>query len=413
MSPDRPRPSTPGGEPPTAAGWQQPPAPRIPALDGVRGVAILLVILFHHTLMRPETTVDRVFVGLARLGWSGVDLFFVLSGFLITGLLLDSKGAPHYYRNFYVRRALRIFPLYYAFLFFTLHISPWLWPDTPLAALARDEMAGRSEAWYWLHLSNVLFAREGTFGHPNLAITWSLAIEEQFYLVWPFVVAALGRRALLWTCIGMMVTALGLRAALLTAGAHWILPYVLPMCRMDALAAGAIVAVAMRGASHAAAVPQGLLRAARVVAPAAAVGVLAIWWVEGPFDGGDWTEPLMQTAGYTTLAVGYAAIVTLAAGGPPASRLNRVLAVAPLRALGRYSYALYLFHLAIRRWIRDDYFPVSAFPTWLGSPLPGQILFYVAATAPALVLAWLSWHLWERRWLELAKYFPYGRRSAD
>ena len=383
---------------------------RIPALDGVRGLAILLVILFHHTLMPPETLFDRVYVNLVRLGWSGVDLFFVLSGFLITGLLVDAKGGPHYYRNFYVRRTLRIFPLYYAFLFFSLRLSPWLWPDTPLAAMARESLEGRSEAWYWLYGSNILFALDQNFGHPNLAVTWSLAIEEQFYLVWPFVVALTSRRTLMWTCGGLILSAFALRTWLVVSGAHTIVPYVLPLCRMDALAAGALVALAMRGdRSGPPAAPARLLMIARIVAPAAAVIVLAIWCIENPFDNADWSEPLMQTAGYTALALGYAGLVTLAASGRDDAWVGRFFRCSPLRMLGRYSYALYLFHVPVRRFIRDEYFPVASFPTWLGSPLPGQLLFYVAATVPALALAWLSWHLYERQWLALSKYFPYPR----
>jgi len=383
---------------------------RIPALDGVRGLAILLVILFHHTLMRPETFFDRVYVNLVRLGWSGVDLFFVLSGFLITVLLVDAKGGPHYYRNFYIRRTLRIFPLYYAFLFYTLQVSPSLWPDTELAAMGRDAMAGRSEAWYWLYGSNILFSRDQNFGHPNLAVTWSLAIEEQFYLVWPLVVAITSRRTLMWTCAGLIVTAFALRTALAVGGAHEILAYVLPMCRMDALAAGALVALAMRSdRSGPPAAPARLITLARIVAPAAAATVLAIWYVEDLFDNADWSEPLMQTAGYTTLALGYAAVVTLAASGPANSWITRFFRLSPLRTLGRYSYALYLFHVPVRRFIRDEYFPVASFPTLFGSPLPGQLLFYVAATIPALALAWLSWHLYERQWLTLTKNFPYPR----
>ena len=373
----------------------------------MRGLAILLVILFHHTLMRPETVVDRFYVNGARLGWSGVDLFFVLSGFLITGLLLDAKGGPHYYRNFYVRRTLRIFPLYYAFLFFTLRVAPWLWPDTQLAAMARESMAGRSEAWYWLYGSNILFARDENFGHPNLAVTWSLAIEEQFYLVWPLVVALTSRRTLIWVCGGLIVAAFALRTVLVLGGAHAILPYVLPFCRMDALAAGALVALAMRGDRTGPPVATArLLTIARIVATAAGVIVLAIWFVEDPFDNADWSEPVMQTAGYSALALGYAGIVTLAAGGPADSWLDRFFRFSALRMLGRYSYALYLFHVPVRRFIRDEYFPVASFPTWLGSPLPGQLLFYVAATAPALALAWISWHLYERQWLALARVLP-------
>jgi peptidoglycan/LPS O-acetylase OafA/YrhL len=105
--------------------------------------------------MQQPTPFDRVYANLARLGWSGVDLFFVLSGFLITGILYDAKGHPHYFRNFYVRRTLRIVPLYWAFVFFTLKIAPWLWPDTSLARMARAAMRNTSEAWYWLYLSGL------------------------------------------------------------------------------------------------------------------------------------------------------------------------------------------------------------------------------------------------------------------
>ena len=398
--------------PAAPSAWAPASGSRIPALDGVRGLAILLVILFHHTLMRQETMFDRVFVNVARLGWTGVDLFFVLSGFLITGLLVDSKGGPHYYRNFYIRRTLRIFPLYYAFLFYTLRICPWLWPDTDLAGMARRSMEGRSEAWYWLYLSNVLFARDDTFGHPNLAVTWSLAIEEQFYLVWPLIVALTSRRALMWTCGALIGAAFVIRASLVAADVNWIAPYVLPMCRMDALAFGGLVALLMRSeAWRSASGRASAITRARIVVGAAAVLVLAIWYLEDPFDDDFWTEPLMQTFGFTTLALGYAGAVMLAAGGPADSWIVRFFSLSPLRTLGQYSYALYLFHVPLRRWIRDEYFPVDSFPIWFGSQLPGQALFYVVATAPALALAWASWHLYERQWLKLARHFPYERPS--
>ena len=398
-------PSSPASVPaPTAAGWQPSPGARVPALDGVRGLAILLVVLFHHTLMRPETTFDRVYVNVVRLGWSGVDLFFVLSGFLITGLLLDCKGGAHYFRNFYARRTLRIFPLYYAFLFFTLRVAPWMWPGTPLDAMARAAMAGTSETWYWLYGSNVLFARDENFGHPNLAVTWSLAIEEQFYIVWPAIVALMGRRALAWTCGALILAAFGLRVWLVQGGAHWIVPHVLPVCRMDALAAGALVAIAVRSVA-----PALVCSGARWIGTAAASAVVAIWLYEDPLDNGGSEEALMQTAGYTALAAGYAALVALAAASPADARVPRVFSSASLRMLGRYSYALYLFHVPIRRFIRDEYFPVASFPMLFGSPLPGQLLFYVVTTAPALALAWLSWHLFETRLLALNRFFPYRR----
>jgi peptidoglycan/LPS O-acetylase OafA/YrhL len=265
-------------------------------------------------------------------------------------------------------------------------------------------MRDTSEAWYWLYLSNILFAVDEGFGHPNLAVTWSLAIEEQFYLVWPVVVALLARRPLMWTCVGLMATALVLRITLVTGGADATVPYVLPFCRMDALAAGGFVALALRDDREA----TRLLAWARRLAPAALLTVFGIWYVEKPLDDGSWTEPIMQTAGYTVLAVFFGSLVALAAASPEGSALSRVFSAPFLRTFGKYSYALYLFHVPVRRWIRDSYFPVAAFPTWLGSPLPGQLLFYVAATAPAFLLAWASWHLYEKQVLKLRQFFPYG-----
>jgi peptidoglycan/LPS O-acetylase OafA/YrhL len=380
-------------------------APHLPALDGIRGFAILLVILFHHTLMQQPMLVDRVYVSVARFGWTGVDLFFVLSGFLITGILSDARGSPHYYRNFYIRRILRIFPLYYAFVFFTLRISPWLWPDTSLARLGRSAMENTSEAWYWLYLSNVLFADDDDFGHPNLAVTWSLAIEEQFYLIWPLAVALLDRASLMRTCGALVVSAPALRAAMIVSGTNETAPYVLPFCRMDALATGAFIALALREDG----VKARLVRASPYVGVTALAATAGIWYLEGPLDDGNWTEPLMQSVGFTALALMFGALLTLTVTGRQDRGLPRFFNFPLLRTFGTYSYALYLFHIPVRRFIRDEYFPVAAFPTWLGSPLPGQLLFYVAATAPAFVLAWASWHLYEKRILSLKRFFPYGR----
>jgi peptidoglycan/LPS O-acetylase OafA/YrhL len=376
----------------------------VPALDGLRGVAILLVILFHHTLMEQPTALDRAYFSIARLGWTGVDLFFVLSGFLITGILYDAKGGRRYYRNFYARRTLRIFPLYYAFLFFILNVAPWLWPDTEMGRVVRRAREEHGQLWYWIYVSNVHFVQEQGFPQPNLAVTWSLAIEEQFYLVWPVVVASLTRRRLMWICAALVGVALAARSGLVVSGADPTAAYLLTFCRMDALAAGAFVALALRDPHDA--------RRLREWAPAVALASTAVflvgWYAEGPFEDGTWEKPGMQTAGYTLLALAFGALVALLALDA-APGCSRVLNTPVLRAFGKYSYALYLFHIPVRRFIRDEYFPVADFPTWMGSPLPGQMLFYVVATAPAFLLAWLSWHLLESRVLALKGRFPYER----
>src|SRR5580765_6036342 len=124
----------------------------VDALDGLRGIAILLVMVFHfsfngHGMSESTAAIDRVYYGISGAGWIGVDLFFVLSGFLITGMLCDTKGAPHFFRNFYIRRALRIFPLYYVALTM-LAVLPLVFDGRPTPHLAAGDAA-----WYVTYLS--------------------------------------------------------------------------------------------------------------------------------------------------------------------------------------------------------------------------------------------------------------------
>jgi peptidoglycan/LPS O-acetylase OafA/YrhL len=209
----------------------------------------------------------------------------------------------------------------------------------------------------------------------------------------------------MWTCAGLMAGAMASRIVCVTALDNPMAAYVLPVSRMDALAAGALVSLALRHPDD----RRRALAIARWLGPVAAAVFAAVVHLEDPFDDGSWTEPLMQTVGYTALALLFASLVAVVAGGQGRSVAVRMFDVAPLRSAGKYSYALYLFHIPVRRWVRDYYFPVSAFPTWLGSPLPGQLVFYVAATLPAILLAWASWHAYEKQVLKLKRLFPYGR----
>jgi len=163
-------------------------SPYIPALDGLRALAILLVIPHNlDILSAPYRAVEVPPVTVMHAGWIGVQLFFVLSGFLITGNLLDTRGSANYYRAFIGRRALRILPLYYGVLLVTFVLVPLLgsMPE-------KLQETAPNQVWLWTFLLNW----SAPYGHTVVGFGhfWSLAVEEQFYLLWPFVVARCGPR---------------------------------------------------------------------------------------------------------------------------------------------------------------------------------------------------------------------------
>ena len=369
---------------------------RIPALDGLRGLAILSVMLHHFVLYggpQPLGVVDRAFYRVMYSGWFGVDLFFVLSGFLITGILVDTRRHTRYFRTFYVRRALRIFPLYYGFLLL------WFWL-IPAVVNVDDNYREiiQEQGWYWLYVTNIHFAIDDWHNHFVIGHFWSLAIEEQFYLLWPICVFFLRDRILILAAFGMMVIALAARFVLGEAG-FITAAYVSTPARLDALASGIIIALVVRQ-------PGGLARLQRW-APAVALLtgsslVLVFLW-----QGGLSTEsPLVYTVGFTMLAIFFAALLTVAVVSGPGTMINRFLSDPRLRLFGAYSYGLYVFHHPIAFYLSKYVVSIQSFPTVGHSQLLGQCSFAVIAGILSFIPAWLSWHLYEAKILQLKKYFP-------
>ncbi|HTP53228.1 MAG TPA: acyltransferase [Anaeromyxobacteraceae bacterium] len=374
----------------------------LPTLDGLRGVAVLLVLAFHFAHLDGQGgRVERVLLGVTGAGWSGVDLFFVLSGFLITGILLDAKGAPGYFRSFYLRRALRIFPLYYAYLAVLFVALPWVVPASVL-----DVKPG-TQGWLWSYAGNVLYARERGFAvSPYAAHFWSLAVEEQFYLAWPFLVWVLSPRRLAVMSLALVALAFGVRFGIHHTSWNATAAYVLTPCRADALAAGALVALAVRE-------PGGLVRL-RALAPwvlaGAALAIAAIWFARGAFFGGD---PVVQVWGFSALALGYGAVLVLVLSASAGSLLGRSLASRPLRAAGRYSYGLYVLHYPVFLALEAVGLGAPTFARWSGSRLGGILAFAGLAAALSLAAALLSWTLVEARFLKLKGLVPYPLAGAS
>lgn len=375
----------------------------LPVLDGLRGVAVLLVMGFHflHLDGREVLPLDRAVLGAARAGWCGVDLFFVLSGFLITGILLDAKGSEGWLSTFWARRVLRIFPLHYAYLAALFLVAPWLLPWPGLAVPAS------TQAWFWAYAGNVLFALRGTFdgAPPFTAHLWSLAVEEQFYLVWPLVVALLTRRGVVWACLAAIVGAATLRFALLSHGPELAnAAYVLMPSRMDALAIGGLAAALARS-------DRGLHRLRRI-APAAlaasgsVVAGVAVW--RGGLFGGD---PDVQRWAFGPLALLFASLLVLAVTASPRSLLARTLSRGWLRAAGRISYGLYVFHEPVFRILEARGFRAAALPPLFGSRLPAAFAFALLALALSVVVALASYRWLEQPCLALKELVPQRRRA--
>lgn len=373
----------------------------LPGLDGLRGIAILLVMFFHLAQMKPASSIDSIFYKLTSYGWSGVDLFFVLSGFLITGILIDAKGAENYFRNFYVRRALRIFPLYYGFFAALLFLSPLVGGQKTTKGV---QTLYENQWWIWTHMVNWLVALTGEFQPLSVGGWWSLSIEEQFYLAWAIVIALTPQRKLLRLCLALIVASIVIRFAMVWFGASWEAIYTVTFARMDGIALGAAIAVTARSEA-------GLGNVKRWSLIAAAIALTGFVVMESLL--GTAYEPgrTFSIAIQITLFVwlwGALVVGTLVAS--PGSFLQRLTHLKILRIFGKFSFALYLFHMVMNDiFLRIGFDPNTGFVIGR-SILPWQMLYLGTAISFSLICAFLSWHLYEKQFLKLKSFFPMSKR---
>jgi peptidoglycan/LPS O-acetylase OafA/YrhL len=365
-------------------------ARRFPAADGIRGLAILLVVLHNSEFIERNGTgvLVKLTGAIAATGWVGVQLFFVLSGFLITGILLDTLGSRDFFRNFYIRRTLRIFPLYYAVLIFALLLLPHLADVPEWTAVARE-----NQWWYWSYLSNW----GGVFRHsiPGFTHFWSLAVEEQFYVVWPVMVFTLSRRGLIGLCAIMVATTPLIRFGLHLAGLPPQAGYELTVARWDALAAGALLAVLMRNA----ALEEQLARwIAKITIVSLGGLVLLVLYERGlHFD-----DLVVQVAGQTLIAFLSASLVYYCVAPPtgPALRVQQLMSAAWLRFFGKYSYAMYVFHFPIQFIL--SFYLADSINTGEPNARFLKLMTYLAFVVVLSTLAAMaSWRVLEKPFLDL------------
>jgi peptidoglycan/LPS O-acetylase OafA/YrhL len=355
---------------------------RLPQLDGVRGIAILLVLLWHYAFgfwgaVEPGTLPYYV-LRLLSLTWSGVDLFFVLSGFLLGGLLLDNLKANNLFQVFYTRRFFRIVPLYVLIL----SLGVLLYPQHP----QRSDGILPSLAWYSF-TQNIWIGLNGW--NMLLAQTWSLAVEEQFYLFLPFLIWVTPLKRLCSVLVGLILLAPALRIGLvlLEPGRSALTQtHVLFPCRMDALLIGVLVAHLIRSQRYA----QWLMHNVNLLYAALAstllwplIAIMRDWGRGVP---GNWQT---ETFGFSLLALLYACFLLIAVSERrgPISWLTRL---APLRRLGVRAYCIYLIHLLVPQYV------FRAIGHQFSRQVATDWLLLALCVLLVLVIAEISWRYFEK-----------------
>lgn len=349
-----------------------------PALDGLRGLAILLVVVYHNF----------GFINVFFFGWLGVDLFFVLSGFLITDILLKTVGKKGYLKNFYIRRVLRIFPLYYLCLILFLIVLPQTTIQLDVQYYVDHQV------WLWTYLQNWIYTFQSPGQTNALNHLWSLAVEEQFYLLWPLAVLIIRKPGYLLLFISLVLVAvLGLRLLV------WInqisdLAYfnLYTFTRIDGLCIGCMIALLQR-------VKSNFLERNKAIIVLCFAGLnFGFFFVNRRYQ---FSFPYLAFAGYTTFAMMFGLLVNEAVTRQ--SKLINLLFNNPLlKFFGKISYGFYVFHWPVYLLLFPYLLP------WISKLTNGtlvQFLVSVVATIAAIVISWLSYQYFEKYFLKLKDKF--------
>ena len=377
---------------------------RFASLDGLRAIAILLIIIHNAGSVNggADGIALKLWAVLSNAGWVGVQLFFALSGFLITRILLDAKGEPGWLRSFYARRVLRIMPLYYAFLFFVFVIAPHIDALRPLSTGGT-----LNDGWFWAYLANWVTP----FGHQaaGLPHLWSLAVEEQFYLLWPLIIAIASERVVVRVAALTVIAALATRAAV-----HAIYPesiatlaaYSWTIARADAIVLGGLVAVGVRHPRILAFMRAHLWSAFVAVSLAVLVTLAVQRGLSSEGLVGDFVnKPLSGIMSALLVLACVSGSLPGLARNAVEGKLVRGLSRPTLTTIGKYSYGIYVMHMPVHVLLRGSFHDLLANGSG-SSRFNAHVGYSALVFTISTLLAFVSWHLLEQRFLSLKRYFP-------
>jgi len=342
---------------------------RIRVLDGFRGIAVLLVMCYH-------------FIPAIFFGWAGVDLFFILSGFLITSILLRTVGTPGFLYVYFSRRLLRIVPLYFVMLFILFVLFPVMVPS--MVTPAYDFLV-EHQYWYWLFSVNISFALHGFPENITVVHFWSLACEMQFYLVWPLLILLFHKsRKVLWIVLSLLF----LFAVFFRVYADQIVTmnslyrYVLLPSRLDAFAAGGILFLYTssdyRISGKVLYWMSGLFFTLIVLS-----GVLGIHW--------HFTDSFTQRYGLSLNVLFWISVLSICLQNP-SSIPARFTGSRLLQNAGLYSYGMYVFHLPVTIFVDKLFFPPAVEENTGMMLLRIFLLFTIT-----IIISVASFHLFEKK----------------
>ncbi|MBK22739.1 MAG: hypothetical protein CME70_01935 [Halobacteriovorax sp.] len=358
----------------------------IPSLDGLRAISIILVIFYHANLFLGSAFEKTFTFEILNSGNIGVSCFFVLSGFLITRILLNTRDHPSYYKIFFFRRLLRIFPLYYLILIIAFVILPQF--DHPRL----DKWSGTDPTLYWFYLSNFYIASVGKFNHGLVDLSWSLSIEEQFYFVWPWLVLWINPKRLKIACyLGILISILS-RIYFGYKGNSEIQVYVLTYCRLDGLLMGSLLALE----------DKSFLSFSKIKRFRSLI-MLGSFLFACLFKFTILKDSLFNMAvSYFCIALFFSCVLSDVLEKNYSFFSNSILI-----SLGKYSYGIYLIHFPVQAALREVFFKSLVQESSYIGLMFYQLLFVLIVTAVSYILSFFVFHLYEKRFLKLKRYFSY------